>query len=205
MAKQKTFKVTTPKFRVSYPHLFEPRLNTLSGKEEYSVQAIFPPDADLSELKAAAKKALKAEFGEDITKWPVPPDQMRLPFKVQAAKKDQDGILRLPPGFTEGAPLMTYKCSPEYPPVIVGTERDMSGNLVRLTEPRDVYGGCYARAAIAVKAYSHGANRGVTCYLNSLQKLDEGEPFGNISRPEDDFAPVAGQDDQQGDATSIFG
>jgi len=36
-------------------------------------------------------------------------------------------------------------------------------------------------------AYNNDGNRGIACALNNLQKLQDGEPLGSRSRPEDDF------------------
>ena len=55
--------INTPKFRVSYPNVFEPKLNDLSGQMEYSIEAIFPEGTDITVLKEAAQKAWIKKFG----------------------------------------------------------------------------------------------------------------------------------------------
>ena len=49
-------RVTTPEFRVSFPVVFKPKKNDLSGEDEYSIVALFPKGADLTALKNAAAK-----------------------------------------------------------------------------------------------------------------------------------------------------
>lgn len=76
--------VKTPEFRVSYPKVFKPELNTLNGKQEYSVVALFPIGANLTALKKAAQAAVEKEWGTDPTKWP---KGLKLPLKIRVKRE----------------------------------------------------------------------------------------------------------------------
>jgi len=57
--------ILTPKFRVSYPNVFRAKKNDLSGKDEFSVVALFPKGSDLRALQAAAKEVTVEKWGAD--------------------------------------------------------------------------------------------------------------------------------------------
>jgi hypothetical protein len=175
--------VITPEFRVSYPNVLKARKNDLNGKEEYSVMAIFSKSADLSALKAAAVAAMEKKFGKDKKAWP---KQYRTPFRDQAdrGKEDDNGNLVLPDGFEAGAIYLNLK-SKDKPAV-------MDQRVKPITEEKDFYAGCFAKARINASAYDQAGNKGVSFYLSHIQKTKEGAPLGNRTRPEDDFKPIEG-------------
>ena len=73
-------KINTPVFRVAFPNVFKPRKNNLNDKEEYSLVALFPMDADLSALKAACKEVAEKKWPNGI------PQGLRSPFRDQGEK-----------------------------------------------------------------------------------------------------------------------
>ena len=179
--------IMTPKFRVSYPHVFKAQLNKQSGKEEYTIQALFAKDADLSKLKEAAKAALAAKWGEDPKKWP---KELRLPFRDQGEKEYEDeatGKIVLPNGYERGAIFITFK-SKQRPGIV--DER-----VQPIIDESQFYAGCYARAT--VRPYVYGGpgtsfTAGVAFGLQNIQKVGEGEPFSGRMKAEDAFAPIEG-------------
>jgi hypothetical protein len=183
-------KVLTPKFRVAYAHVFTPQLVTnmdgtpkmdaKTGKQatEYSLVALFPKGADLSDLKAAAQEALVKKFGADKTKWP---KNLKHPFRDQG-EKEKDGVL--PSGYESGAIFMTLKTQ-EQPGLVDASNQD-------IIDSTEFYSGCYARATINASAYDKNGGRGVTFYLNNIQKLADGDPLGSVRvKASDEFEPVA--------------
>ena len=46
-----------------------------------------------------------------------------------------------------------------------------------ITEPEEVYSGCYGRAIINFYIYDTAGNKGVTAGLNGIMKLGDGEPL----------------------------
>lgn len=175
--------INTPVFRVSYPNVFQAKKNDLNGKDEFSVVALFKKGEDLSALKAAAQKAITDKWGPDKAKWPT---NLRSPFRLQEERaKDVDGKRILPPGHEEGAVFLNLK-SQQRPGVV-------DQNVQDILEHSQFYAGCYARASINAYAYDQKGNRGVSFGLGNIQKVRDGDPLGNRARPEQDFAPIAGE------------
>lgn len=192
-------KVTTPKFRVSYPNVFKAKENPLSKKLEYSVVALFPKGADLSALKKAAQEVIETKWGKDKAKWP---KGLRSPFRDQTEKAKIDevtGKTVLPAGHEEGGIFITLK-SPTKPGLV-------DENVQDIIEETQFYAGCWARASVNAYAYDNMGNRGVSFGLNNIQKVGDGDPLGGRTRPQDDFEAVDMPSAQgtNGSADDLFG
>lgn len=187
--------VVTPVFRVSYPAVFKPKLNKLSQKQEFSVQALFPAGEKLEGLKKAAQAAVIEKWGQDKNKWP---KNLRLPFKTQDEKTDSEtGKSFLPPGYTKGAYMLDLKAAQK--PGLV------DANVQPILDESEFYPGCYAKASVSVFAYDKAGNRGVSFGLVNIQKVKDGDPLGGRTRAEDDFAPVEGFNDETSEGSSTDG
>lgn len=184
--------VVTPTFRASYPKVFKPETNKLSRKLEYSVEALFPKDADLSGLKAAAKQAMIVKFGADETKWP---KNCRSPFRDQV-EKEKEG--KLPDGCVAGAIFMRFK-SDKKPGVV---DQDVQP----IMDEAGFYAGCFAKAHVNAFAYYEAGNAGVSFSLNHVQFVKDGDSFSGRPTVESAFAPIAGTQSSENpkDATSLF-
>lgn len=189
--------MNTPRFRVSYPNVFEPKVNKLSGKEEYSVLALFPKGADLSALHKAAEEAAIKKWGKDNTKWP---KNLRSPFRDQGEKaKNIDGEMVLPPAHEDGAFFMNLK-SKDRPHVVDKQVND-------ILDRTEFYAGCWAIASVNAYAYDQMGNAGISFGLGNIQKVADGDPLGGRTSAAHDFAPIdsdEGTDSDQG-AGGIFG
>jgi hypothetical protein len=181
-----TTTVITPKFRVSYPTVFTTKKNDLSGKDEYSLVALFPKGADLSALKAAAAQAVKDKWGDKV------PQNLRSPFRDQA-EKEKGG--KLPEGHEAGAIFINMKSTQR--PGLVGPDNQP------IIDATAFYAGCYARAQVRAYAYDQKGNKGVSFGLQNVQKMEDGESLSGRVRAEDAFQPVAGAT-TGGSATGIF-
>ncbi len=181
----------TPIFRVSYPNVFKPRFNSLSKKNEFSIQALFKKGEDLAALKKAAAQACEKKWGADQTKWP---KNLKSPFKDQGDMA-KEGVLG--DGLEAGAIVMNYKCDSQ--PAI----RD-AANTSFITEPSKFYAGCYARASVYALAYDVNGGRGVTFLLNHLQFAKDGAPFSGRPSVESAFQAIEGSEDGAKTAASIF-
>ena len=201
-AEQKKDYVVTVPFRVDYPNVFEARRNDMSGKDEYSICAIFPEDADLEPLNNACKQIMVEKFGADRKKWP---KHFRLPIR-KAEEKEKDG--NLPKGYEPGMHFMNMKS--KYRPQLV--DQDMQD----IIDPSDFYRGCWARASVKPYWYEMKGNKGIAFGLQALQKTDDddsisnrpdiGAMFDQVERKEnekpddeDPFADTSGEGDAGGD------
>ena len=173
--------VKTPEFRVSYPCVFKPKMNTKSKKEEYSLEALFAPGTDMSRLEAAVDAAIVKKWGADKARWP---RNLKLPFKKQTLTRvNKVGDVVPNAGHIEGAPLLTLK-NKDKPGVV-------DSNVQPIIAEAEFYAGCYAIASLNASAYDVDGARGVTFYLQNLQKTREGEPLSGRPKAEDDFAPIS--------------
>ena len=193
MGEKKKTGVITPQFRLSYPHLFTPQTNKLSGKEEYTCTALFAKGADLAVLKEAAKQATIDKWGPDPKKWP---KNLRTPFRDQGdmEKELDDGTKVMPTGCEKGAVYLRMKAYKQ--PGIVDQKRQP------ILAEDDLYPGCWARASVNAYAYEQAGNCGISFWLNNLQKCKDDAPFSGRPKAEDEFSAIA--DDSTSDGDSIF-
>lgn len=174
--------IITPPFRVSYPAVFKAKKNDLNGKMEYSVVALFKKGENLEKLKDACKKAVEDKWGTDSKKWP---KNLRMPFRDQAEREktnEETGQTYLPDGYEEGAFFLNLK-SYQRPGLV-------DQQLQPIIDEADFYAGCWAIASIRPNAYDQAGNKGVSFWLQNLQKFKDGDPLGGRTKAEDDFAPV---------------
>lgn len=161
--KEPSKQVLTPKARIAFPHLFE-KETFKSGKPKYAVTLLFPKDSDLSGLQAAMKLAADEKWGNKK------PRGLKTPLKDGDAV-DKDGELKYPYDGYENC--WALKASTEYDNFgIVDVKKDP------ITDPDEVYGGCYGRAFLQAFAYDTEMSRGVGFALIHFQKLADGESFG---------------------------
>lgn len=187
--KKSTNSLVTPEFRVSFPSVFtaKPSMN-VGGKPKFTVTMLFRTTAnpdkpeekvvDLNPLKLLVRKAIEKKWGADQTKWP---KGLWIPLR-DGSEKDYEGYdsgVTFAAASSERRPgLVDYKVQP-------------------IIEPNEFYAGCYARAKIDVYAFeakdkNTGAvlKRGVSFGLINIQKLRDGEPFSNATKPENDFDAI---------------
>ena len=175
-------KIVTGKVRFSYANVFEPQ--SVNGSEpKYSVSLIIPK----SDKKTLDKinKAIEVAKKEGVSK---------LGGKIPANLKTplRDGDLDRPDDEAYSNSYFINANSKVKPGIV---DKD----LLAIMDPSELYSGCYGRASIVLYAYNANGNKGIAAGLQNLQKLEDGEPLGGISRPEDDFEAV---DD---DAEDILG
>lgn len=191
--KKNPLKVVTPKFRLSFPELFQPKAFD-DQDAVYSIKMLFDKKVDLSEMKAVMKKAAREKWGDSV------PKGIQQPF-VDGNSKDLDGYEN----------TIVVGASTKFKPQVCGPNPE---DL--LTSADEVYAGCYCRAALIAHAweYTHPKTkkvmkRGVSFRLESVQKLADGESF--VSRPDvtDTFDAVDdGSDDLdnfEDDTDDMFG
>lgn len=176
MAKKEYVKLVTAPFRVSFPALFAPKKAGESGKMKYSVSALFRvkaegkslPDhpvldakglAEFQALRDLATAAATAKWGADRAQWP---KNLQTPFRA-GNEKDYDG-------YDEGVVFCTL--SSDYKPGLVGPD------LAEIIDPKEFYGGCFARAKVHAYAWEYMGKNGVSFSLWHVQKVKDGNPFG---------------------------
>lgn len=186
-------RLITPEFRVSYPHVFKPQAPKPTDTPKYSITMLFPkdkkivgssPDGQPRSLVGAMKAAKTAEFG-DPENWP---EDLLSPVINGDDPKyaDKDGY--------KGHWVVKAVSSADQRPTVV--DRDMSV----ITNPADLYPGCYARAYVFAYVWEYMGKQGIGFILDHVQKLRDGKSFGGKKPVEQVFSPVAAAaDDEDGD------
>jgi len=174
-------KVITGKVRFSYVALLNPR-NDLNGNSKYSVTALLPK----SDIQT--KQAIEAAIAQAIEegrngKWNgvVPP-------VVPTPIHDGDGVKDSGEPYGDeckGCWVFTASTNadPTKPrPEIVGPD------LQPIMSATEVYSGMYGRLSVNFAPYFSAGKRGIGCYLNNVQKLEDGEPLaGTKASASEDF------------------
>lgn len=187
-------KIYTPKFRVSFPSVFEARAIGEGDKKKFSLTMLFnipeikkdPEQVKLWDgLVRAVKDAAREEWGDKV------PPSLKSPFRDGKEKQEYEGY---------GEGIIFVVASSLTRPGIVDR------NVQRIIDPADFYAGCYARAVVNTYTWKYMGKFGVSIGLQNIQKLEDGDPFGGRGVPEKDFDSVesAAVSDET-NATSLFG
>lgn len=175
-----TTRVTTGEVRTSYFSALQSRKNEMNGKDEYSTQILIPKTdtATISALKAAAKEALTAKFGDKV------PKNVRNPLRDGDTETKNDGS---PLGKEYAGHFFCNVKSTTKPGAIDTHGNDLIGS-------DDIVSGDYVRVSLNAYAYSQAGNNGVSFGLNNILLVRKGEPLGG-SKPSaaSDFGIVRGQ------------
>ncbi len=174
-------KIMTPKFRVSFPHVFEP-VENLQKKKKYSVVMLFPKGTDLSSLKTLMKAVAKEKWGDKI------PEGLRLPFR--------NGNDKAYEGYKD---TIFATASAIQKPGVVDEQ------VKPIISQEEFYAGCYARATITAYAYDVTGNKGVAFGLQNIQKINDGDSLSGKGKPEDDFGAIGESSADDTDNKELFG
>lgn len=179
--------ITTGKVRFSYVHAFEPHMDQ-SGNEKYSVTLLIPKrdKQTLAKIEAAIENAKKNFKEKNPGK--------KLPSNLNTTLHDGDGEKVNGGEYgpeCKGCMVMTV--SSKNKPVIVYADK------TPMTEPTELYSGCYGRAVINFYVYNTSGSIGVSAGLNGLMKLEDGEPLAGAiitdADWDDDFDDFDAEDD----------
>lgn len=168
-------KVVTGKVRFSYAHLFEAQQQK-DGDAKYSVTLLIPKNDTQTMTKirtaiAEARENFCSRNGANA-----------LPAKPNHTLHDGDGMRDSGEEFgpeCKGCYVITVGSKQK--PIIVDSFRNV------ITDPGEIYSGCYGRAAINFYGYNRNGRKGISAGLLSVQKLHDGEPLGGSMGSADDF------------------
>lgn len=174
-------KVITGKVRFSYVALLNPR-NDLNGNSKYSVTALLPKSDIQTKQAIDAAIAQAIEEGRN-GKWngvvpPVVPTPIHDGDGVKDSGEPYGDECRGCWVFTASTNADPTKPRPE----IVGPD------LQPIMSATEVYSGMYGRVSVNFAPYFSAGKRGIGCYLNNVQKLEDGEPLaGTKASASEDF------------------
>ena len=172
--------VTKELVRFSYVSLIEAKLAPGATEAKFGMSIIIPKSAKktlkaIEEAVAAAEKQGEEKHG---AKWKAT-KKKKLPLRDGDEERDdaayQDAYL--------------INANNKNRPGIV----DKSVNpILDLTE---VKSGDWGNVSLTFFPYNVSGSMGVGCALNHVQKIKDGEPLGNVTKAEDDFAKFDDEDD----------
>lgn len=181
-------KVITGKVRFSFVNIFEAKKNDDGSEGKYGVTLLIPK-SDTSTL-GKIKEAM-TEARENFCKRN---GATALPQKPNHTLHDGDGVRDSgDPYGPECKGCYVITVSSKQKPVIVDSFRNP------ITDPAEVYSGCYGRAAINFYGYNANGKKGISAGLLSIQKLHDGEPFGTVGSADDFADDFKDEDDLLGD------
>lgn len=176
----KSGNVIAPKARMSFVYIDTPKKNDKKpdAKPKYELSLLFPPDADLSLLKAEAGRAATEKWGTAM------PKKLRSPFKP-ADEYDYAGYEK---GWTLIRTSTTTK-----PDVI-----DAAGRKVDTSDTGKVYSGRWCMASLKAFTTFPTPNNpeianGVSFGLRNVQLFEDDTPLGgSAAKAEDEFESSEG-------------
>jgi hypothetical protein len=177
---EKSGNVVTPKARMSFVSLHEPRKNDKrpTAKPKYEISLLIPPTADLGLLQAAAEKAAKDKWGDKL------PKKLRSPF-LKAGDYDYAG-------YEDGWTLIRVSTTTK--PQVVNA----AGQNVDTSDTSEIYSGRWCMASLGVYTTEPTKDapeiqNGVSFGLRNVQLFDHDEPLaGGSAKAEDEFQSVGG-------------
>ena len=169
-----TVDMTTGIGTLSFPHLFEStKTKNDKGEDVYDLQFLLPKSdrESVRALMAAIKKVGEAKWGANWKK-------VRNPLRDGDKEKDEitdDGKTK-GEKYPERLGCYFINARSSRPVSVVDRSR------TPLLSADAVYGGCKVKINISLYPYAKQGNQGIGVGLNGVQKISDGEPFGN-ARP----------------------
>lgn len=156
--------VWSPVGLISYPYVWEPKLNDLSNKLQFQCSVLIDKNgASLKELSEAGL-AVWAELSGSPIKSLKELGERGCPFK--------DGDEKDPEGPAAGHWMIHSSCSDKNPPFVVDKDNRPIGDRTA------VYGGAIGVICVQPMAYTTKFGKGVNFQLKGVMKLADGKPFG---------------------------
>lgn len=173
-AKNSPTYVVTGRARASYVNVFQPRLNELSGREEFGLTLLVPKSdtETIAKLRAAANAAREAKWGSK------PPAGLHSPIH------DGDGMK--PNGGEYGE-----ECRGHWVVNVKSRDRPhvVDENVQPIVDPSEFQSGDYCRVSLRAFGYDN-RRKGVSFGLNNVQRMGRGDSLNGRRRAEDEFGPA---------------
>lgn len=177
----RVFKATEVRIpcRLSYAHVWEPRIEEDGSKGKYSAALIIPKSdtATLAKIDKAVKAAIQEGKSKLANSQGVVPKNIKLPLR--------DGDDHGDEAYEDA---MFLNASSKRKPGIVNRQ------VEKIYDEEEVYSGCYCNVTVNFYAFHTGGNRGIAAGLNNIQKLRDGERLSGGSTAESDFDVI--EDDE---------
>lgn len=183
-------KVKLHNVRLSYEHIFTPSAFDEKSEPKYSATLIIPKDhPDLPVIKRAMFEAGQETFPSDFvgSQWP---KGFSCSLKDADTAVDANGEI-LAEKQTAYKGCFVLEANSTRRPVVVDRKK------AAVTEADGViYSGCYVNVSLAAAGYTYAkVKKGVKCYLNGVQFVQDGERFGSDATNDFDELDGGADDD----------
>lgn len=173
-------KVVIGKVRLSYVNVFEAVAIAAGDKAKFSASIIVDKAdkktiAKIEEAIEAAKEEGKGKWGGKI------PKNIKLPLRDGNIDREEDDAY---------AGKVFFNASSSVKPQVLDKFKE------EITDPDELYSGCYAYVSINFYPYDFNGTKGVAAGLNNILKVAEGERLGSRQSAEADFADVELDEDE---------
>ena len=188
----------TPKVRLVYPALLEPKINKKypNNPPKFSATALVPKDCDIAVITVAVAKIAQDLYG---AKWKEADPQVKLPIKKT------ENYEKLAEFAAEYPYMLRVSANAEYPPSLFGPD---TKPIDREKGASEVYGGRWAVLALNVwgpKPENKNVNRFVSLGVQRVQLRDHDEQIatGRIGTA-DGFEAIEGVSGGSGSSDDLF-
>jgi hypothetical protein len=155
--------IPTPVGIISYPKVWEPAMNDLSEKMQFSCSVLVPKQgADMSEVINEGLKVARSLFGEVRS----------LSSLGERNCPIIDGDTKAPGDPANGHWILPASCGQDRRPFVVDRNNRPIG------EKAEIYGGMIGLVFIQPMAYHSKFGKGVKFLFKGVQKIADGKPFG---------------------------
>lgn len=173
--------IITPVAVLSYPAIWEPRASQDDPTPKYSAALVFPPGADLTELRAAVTEAGREKFGDKYEAL-LKGNKLRLPFRDDGEEK----------GYEKGA--IYFNAKNKMAPGVVSRYVGPDGKPAPIVEPAEIYAGVQVKASVKAFGYDTKGNKGIAFSLQNIQKWADGKRLDGRKAAQDEFDAEEGSD-----------
>jgi len=178
--------------RMSYANVWEPKMNDMANKLQYSIQLIIP-----KKNKAVVKQvydAIDAALKKGLDKGKITSQQLKSPsFKKNIVKDGDEKYKEDEIKYAHLKDCFYMDSRSDDPPKMY----DKYNKQIPEDNKEDFYSGCWGRASLVFYVFAAksktGAilNMGVTSSLVGLQKVEDGERFDGKISASDEFEEYA--------------
>ena len=178
--------VTTKPVRLSYVYLNSPRKSDDGSDGKYGATLLIPK-TDKTTIKAI-NAAVEAAKAEGLTNGIKGADNFQSPLRDGDGERPRGGEYG-----PECAGMMVLNTTSNRRPAVCDRRR------LPVTDPDEVYSGMWANVLIKFRCFSVPGNKGISCYLNLVQKVRDDQPLGGAApKAEDVFSAIDDDDDDDG-------
>jgi hypothetical protein len=180
-------KVFTPKAILSYPTLYKPEAFKEGEKPAYSASLVFTVEAQ----KDPKFKAMKqAAYDAAVEMWGDKAKEILQNSKNPTFRTDSEEK-----GYPEGSMFINVRSYKKPGIVSVVPDPNNDGKPMKITEemastmgsPFEMYPGAVVVASCNAVAYNHKGNKGVSFWLNNMQKVGDGDRLAGGMPADDEF------------------